>query len=50
MSLSLSVIFRFNCGYNPLWQQLEGEEGILPTKIQKLIWDNATKFEREFQS
>ncbi|KAK4810466.1 hypothetical protein QYF61_004246 [Mycteria americana] len=28
----------------------EGEEGTLPTEIRKVIWDNATKFEKEFQS
>ncbi|XP_074667533.1 uncharacterized protein LOC141917846 [Strix aluco] len=28
----------------------EGEGGTLPTEIRKLIWDNASEFEREFQS
>lgn len=28
----------------------EGEEGTFPTEIRKIIWDNATDFEREFQS
>jgi len=28
----------------------EGEEATLPTDIRKIIWDNATIFEREFQS
>ncbi|KAK4828023.1 hypothetical protein QYF61_022800 [Mycteria americana] len=28
----------------------EGEDGTLPTEIRKVIWDNATEFEREFQS
>ncbi|KAK4807908.1 hypothetical protein QYF61_011773 [Mycteria americana] len=28
----------------------EGEEGTLPTEIRKVIWDNATEFEKEFQS
>uniref|UniRef100_A0A8D2P6W1 Envelope glycoprotein n=1 Tax=Zosterops lateralis melanops TaxID=1220523 RepID=A0A8D2P6W1_ZOSLA len=40
-----------------LWMQTvvasiirEGEEGIFPTEIQKIVWDNANYFEREFQS
>ena len=28
----------------------EGEDGTLPTEIQEIIWENATAFEREFQS
>lgn len=28
----------------------EGKEGILPTEIRKVIWDNVIKFERKFQS
>ncbi|XP_069631209.1 LOW QUALITY PROTEIN: uncharacterized protein [Haliaeetus albicilla] len=28
----------------------EGEEGILPTEIRKIIWDSATDFEKELQS
>lgn len=28
----------------------EGEEGTLPTEIQKVIWDNAVEFEKKFQS
>ncbi|XP_068521809.1 uncharacterized protein [Anas acuta] len=28
----------------------EGEGGTLPTEIQKLIWDNASEFEKEFQA
>ncbi|XP_036261996.1 uncharacterized protein LOC118701477 [Molothrus ater] len=28
----------------------EGEEGTFPREIRKIIWDNATDFEREFQS
>lgn len=28
----------------------EIEGGTLPTEIQKVIWHNATKFERKFQS
>ena len=27
-----------------------GEEGTLPTEIRKVIWDNVTEFEKEFQS
>ncbi|KAK4832916.1 hypothetical protein QYF61_026559 [Mycteria americana] len=46
-----------NVSLAQLWMQSmvaaiirEGEEGTLPTEIQKVIWDNATKFEKEFQS
>ena len=28
----------------------EGEEVILPTEIQKLIWNNVTRFEKKFQA
>jgi len=28
----------------------EGEEGILPLEIRKVIWENATEFEKNFQS
>ena len=28
----------------------EGEGGTLPTEIRKLIWDNASEFEKEFQA
>lgn len=39
-----------------LWGQFttafikEGDESIISTEIQKVAWDNATKFEREFHS
>lgn len=46
-----------SCIQAELWMQpvaasiiREGEEGIFPTEIRKIIWDNATDFEREFQS
>ncbi|KAK4828276.1 hypothetical protein QYF61_024941 [Mycteria americana] len=51
VSLALSFI------QAQLWMQSmvaaivrEGEEGTLPTEIRKVIWHNATKFEKEFQS
>lgn len=28
----------------------EGDEDTLPTEIQKVIWDNRTQFEKDFQS
>ena len=28
----------------------EGEEGIFPAEIRKIVWDNASKMERELQS
>jgi len=28
----------------------EGEGKTLPTEIRKLIWDNASEFEKEFQA
>jgi len=28
----------------------EGEQGILPLEIRKVIWENATEFEKNFQS
>lgn len=28
----------------------EGDEDSLPTEIQKVIWDNMTQFENDFQS
>ncbi|XP_042723792.1 LOW QUALITY PROTEIN: uncharacterized protein LOC122177989 [Lagopus leucura] len=28
----------------------EGEDGTMPTEIRKMVWDNANKFERKFQS
>ena len=52
-----NVSLALNCIQAQLWIQStvaaivrEGEGGTLPTEIQKVIWDNATKFEREFQS
>ncbi|XP_075302889.1 uncharacterized protein LOC142365708 [Opisthocomus hoazin] len=51
ISLALSYI------QAQLWMQSmtaaiirEGEEGTLPTEIQKVIWDNAIDFEKKFQS
>ncbi|XP_069631692.1 uncharacterized protein [Haliaeetus albicilla] len=51
LSLALS------CIQAQIWMQSvatsiirEGEEGILPTEIQKIIWDSATDFEKERQS
>ncbi|XP_074875776.1 uncharacterized protein LOC142026553 [Buteo buteo] len=53
----INVSLALRCIQAQLWVQStvaaivrEGEEGTLPTEIQKVIWDNATKFEREFQS
>ncbi|XP_074424308.1 uncharacterized protein LOC141735521 [Larus michahellis] len=52
-----NVSLALSCIQAQLWMQStvaaivrEGEEGTLPTEIQKVIWDNATEFEREFQS
>jgi len=28
----------------------EGEQGILPLEIRKVIWENATQFKKNFQS
>ena len=53
----INVSLALSCIEAQLWVQStvaaiirEGEEGTLPTEIRKIIWDNATKFEREFQS
>ncbi|KAK4811143.1 hypothetical protein QYF61_019774 [Mycteria americana] len=52
-----NVSLALSCIQAQLWMQSmvaaiirEGEEGTLPTEIRKVIWDNATKFEKEFQS
>ncbi|XP_076185054.1 uncharacterized protein LOC143156043 [Aptenodytes patagonicus] len=52
-----NVSLALSCTQAQLWMQCmvaaiirEGEEGTLPTEIRKVIWDNATKFEKEFQS
>ncbi|XP_076194341.1 uncharacterized protein LOC143160464 [Aptenodytes patagonicus] len=52
-----NVSVALSCVQAQLWMQSmvaavirEGEEGTLPTEIRKVIWDNATKFEKEFQS
>ncbi|KAK4806952.1 hypothetical protein QYF61_027319 [Mycteria americana] len=52
-----NVSLALSCIQAQLWMQSmvaaiirEGEEGTLPTEIQKVIWDNATEFEKEFQS
>ncbi|XP_064591958.1 uncharacterized protein LOC135459657 [Zonotrichia leucophrys gambelii] len=52
-----NVSLALSCIQAQLWMQSvsasiirEGEEGTFPTEIQKIIWDSATEFEREFQS
>ncbi|XP_075344890.1 uncharacterized protein LOC142402885 [Mycteria americana] len=52
-----NVSLALSCIQAQLWMQSivaaiirEGKEGTLPTEIQKVIWDNATEFEKEFQS
>ncbi|KAK4820012.1 hypothetical protein QYF61_017391 [Mycteria americana] len=52
-----NVSLALSCIQAQLWMQSiiaviiqEGEEGTLPTEIRKVIWDNATEFEKEFQS
>ena len=52
-----NVSLALSCIHAQLWIQstvaaiiMEGDEDILPTEIQKIIWENVTKFEREFQS
>ena len=52
-----NVSLALSCIHAQLWMQStvaaivrEGEEVILPTEIRKMIWDNATESEREFQS
>ncbi|KAK4806569.1 LOW QUALITY PROTEIN: hypothetical protein QYF61_020470 [Mycteria americana] len=51
-----NVSLALSCVQAQLWMQStvaaikrEGEEGTLPTEIQKVIWDNATELEKEFQ-
>ncbi|KAK4806026.1 hypothetical protein QYF61_007003 [Mycteria americana] len=51
-----NVSLALSCIQAQLWMQSivaaiirEGEEGTMPTEIQKVIWDNATEFEKEFQ-
>ncbi|XP_072707269.1 uncharacterized protein [Ciconia boyciana] len=52
-----NVSLALSCIQAQLWMQSivaaiirEGEEGTRPTEIRKVIWDNATEFEKEFQS
>ena len=52
-----NVFLTLSCIHTHLWMQSmvaaiirKGEKGTLPTEIRKVIWDNATKFEKEFQS
>ncbi|XP_067164812.1 uncharacterized protein [Apteryx mantelli] len=52
-----NVSLALSCIQAQLWMQSvvaaiirEGEEGTLPTEIRKVIWDNATKFEKELHS
>uniref|UniRef100_A0A8C3PND6 Uncharacterized protein n=1 Tax=Calidris pygmaea TaxID=425635 RepID=A0A8C3PND6_9CHAR len=52
-----NVSLALSCIQAQLWMQStvaaiirEGAEGTLPTEIRKVIWDNATEFERKFQS
>jgi len=52
-----NVSLTLNCIQTQQWVQStvktiirEGEEGILPAKNQKIIWDKATKFAKEFTS
>ena len=53
----INISLALSCIQAQLWMQSmvaaiirEGEEGTLPTEIRKVIWDNATEFEKEFQS
>ncbi|XP_075346030.1 uncharacterized protein LOC142403701 [Mycteria americana] len=53
----INVSLALSCIQAQLWVQStvaaivrEGEEGTLPTEIQKVIWDNVTEFEKRFQS
>ncbi|XP_042748656.1 LOW QUALITY PROTEIN: uncharacterized protein LOC122192214 [Lagopus leucura] len=46
-----------SCIQAQMWMQFiaatimrEGEDGTIPTEIRKVIWDNANRFERKFQS
>ncbi|XP_063280697.1 uncharacterized protein LOC134565168 isoform X2 [Prinia subflava] len=52
-----NVSLALSCVQAQLWMQSvaasiirEGEEGIFPTEIRKIIWDNANDFEKDFQS
>ncbi|XP_067170013.1 uncharacterized protein [Apteryx mantelli] len=56
-AVQINVSLALSCIQAQLWMPSmvaaiirEGEEGTLPTEIRKVIWDNATKFEKEFQS
>ncbi|XP_055648759.1 uncharacterized protein LOC129783095 [Falco peregrinus] len=51
------VALALSCIQAQMWMQSiaasiirEGEEGIFPTEIRKMVWDNATEVERKLQS
>lgn len=45
------IVSKISCEYSLLSPLIRrGNEGTSPTEIWKVFWDNATKFEREFQS
>lgn len=53
-NISLALL---SCIQAQLWMQSvtasiirKGKEGTFPTESQQIIWDNATDFEKEFQS
>ncbi|XP_050842348.1 uncharacterized protein LOC108963651 isoform X1 [Serinus canaria] len=52
-----SISLALSCIQTQLWIQStaaliirEGSEGVFPTEVQKVVWDSATDFERDFQS
>ncbi|XP_053911664.1 uncharacterized protein LOC128850707 isoform X1 [Cuculus canorus] len=52
-----NISLALSCIQAQLWMQTvaasiirEGEEGIFPTEIRKIIWDNANNFEQNLQS
>lgn len=56
-TLQGDIALAMSCIQAQLWMQTvaesiirEGEEGILPTEIRKMVWDNATETERRLQS
>lgn len=53
----INVSLALGCFQGQLWMQTaiaviikEGEGGTSPMEVQKVIWDNTTTFEKEFQS
>ncbi|XP_075625630.1 LOW QUALITY PROTEIN: uncharacterized protein LOC142604244 [Balearica regulorum gibbericeps] len=51
-----NISLALSCIQAQLWVQSvasaiirEGEEGVLPSEVRKVIWDNANEFEKEFQ-